>query len=216
MMTPTAQEIKDIFDPGKYSTETALAIARSWSGCGAPVYMDVAHYFQHLCSTSRPDLDTVTRGLEIIVAAVPAHALLVVVRPVLQWCSPKLRSKFIMILVTHTQNLRWAEGLMEDNDYRVRASVVEGLWGIESPEVEKLFERATADRHHRVVANAVYGLSLRDPGKAIPQIERLTIHQRAAFRAAGSWVIRKTGSTELRQLLTPWISPTLTPAPLRR
>jgi hypothetical protein len=58
-----------------------------------------------------------------------------------------------------------------------------------------------ADKHHRVAANAVYGLYLLDAANAKPEIERLLGNQVAAFRCAGAWVVRKIGSTDLRGLL---------------
>src|SRR5438105_4520572 len=145
-------------DPARHSREDALRAAKDCARRSPLFYLEVARYLQDQCATDEPDLNAVSRTLDIIVESAPPCTLLVVLRPILRECDPRVRSKCVLVLAQHDQNVGWAEKLMSDDDGRIRASVVEGLWGRTSPEVEQLFLRAASDTHHRVAANATYGL----------------------------------------------------------
>jgi hypothetical protein len=202
-MSACTREVQEVCDPVRYSREEARGIAKDWARRSPLFYLEVVRFLQQLCANDQPDLDAVTRTLDVIISSTPACALLVVLRPILRECGARVRSKCVLVLAQHERNLSWAEKLMADDDGRIRASVVEGLWGHKSPEIEKLFSRAIGDKHHRVAANAAYGLYLLDATKSISLIERLVANQSPAFRSAAAWVIRKTGASELRGLLRP-------------
>jgi hypothetical protein len=202
-MAAGLKEIQQVCDPVRFSLEDALASAQAWARRSPSLYLEVAVFLHEQCAVDDPDLEAIGRILHVIVELTPPCALVVVLRPILRECGPRLRSKCVLVLAHHEQNLAWAEKLMTDEDARVRASVVEGLWGFKSPEIAGLFSRAMTDSHHRVVANAVYGLHLVDGTKSRSLIEEMASNPGPAFRSAAAWVIRKTGSVELRGLLKP-------------
>jgi hypothetical protein len=204
-MVAGTREIEGICDPARHSCTEAIAAVRILARQVPSMYLEVARFLQQKCAGEHPDLDTICRTLEVLVEITPACALTVVLRPVLRESAPKLRSKCILILAQHEKDLGWAEKLMADDDGRVRASVIEGMWGMTSPEAERLFLRAAFDSHHRVAANAVYGFYLLDPDKAIPMLEKLIASERPESRSAAAWVIRKIGSAELKGMLKPLI-----------
>jgi len=197
--------MQEICDPARYSREAALAAANVWRVRSPSLYPDLTGFLREHCSSDHVDLAFVARALDVLNVLTPSCALLMVLRPLLRDCGPRLRSKLVLVLVRQSQNLGWANKLLEDDDARIRASVIEGLWGGKSPELEQIFLRGVADSHHRVAANAAYGLYLMDASKATPEIERLLANEERAFRSAAAWVVGKTGSTELRGLLNPLI-----------
>jgi len=204
-MVAGIREIEAICDPARHTSQDAISEARTLDLQVPSLYLEVVRFLQQRCSEDHPDLETIGRILEVVVVITPACALAAVLRPVLRRSDPVLRAKCIQILAQHETNLGWVEKLMADDNARVRASVIESLWGLKSQEAERLFLRAVSDSHHRVVANAIYGLYLLDSGKAIPMIGKLIASERPEARAAAAWLIRKTGSAELRGLLKPLI-----------
>ena len=204
-MVAGMQDIESICDPALRTREEAVAAANILARQIPALYLEVARFLQLRCTGEHPDLDSISRVLEVLVEITPSCALPVVLRPVLRESAPRLRSKCILILAQHEKDLGWAEKLMADDDGRVRASVIEGIWGMTSSEAERLFLRAVFDSHHRVAANAVYGFYLLDRDKAMPMLEKLIASERPESRSAAAWVIRKIGSADLKGMLKPLI-----------
>ncbi len=76
---------------------------------------------------------------------------------------------------------------MQDENPRVRANVVEALWNWKAVEAWEVFEEATSDAHHRVVANALVGLYLRGDESSLRRMMKLCQSSDAPFRAAMAW-----------------------------
>lgn len=93
--------------------------------------------------------------------------------------------------------------LLSDNDARVRANSLEALWNLKNPDIEELFLRSLDDPHHRVVANAAYGLHLIDPEKYFSRVIALIEHSLPGHRAAGAWILGRIGNPAHLQLLKP-------------
>src|SRR5229473_1949119 len=127
-MAAGLMEIQQVCDPTRFSQEEALAAAKAWSRRSPLLYLEVALFLQEQCAIDHPDLEAISRTLDVIVELTPPCALVAVLRPILRECGPRLRSKCVLVLAQHEQNFAWAEKLMTDEDGRVRASVVEGLW----------------------------------------------------------------------------------------
>src|SRR6266567_9127772 len=115
-MAATVREVLEVCDPARHSREDALRLARDWSRRSPLFYLEVARLLQEQGANDQPDLDAISRTLDIIVASTPVCALLVVLRPILREGGPRVRSKCVLVLAQHEQNLSWAEKLMGDDD----------------------------------------------------------------------------------------------------
>jgi HEAT repeat protein len=82
---------------------------------------------------------------------------------------------------------------MHDANPRVRANVVEALWNWDDGAAAEVFEAATADVHHRVVANALVGLYLNGDPTALRRMIKLCQSPDAGFRAAMAWSLGAIG-----------------------
>jgi len=108
------------------------------------------------------------------------------------------------MLARQERDLKWAEKLLEHHDPRFRANVIEGLW-LGAQGLRELFLRASKDPHHRVAANAVYGLHLMGDPCVSRLLEDMKSSQNPRFRRAAAWLIRKIGKAHLRPMLKPLI-----------
>jgi HEAT repeat protein len=82
------------------------------------------------------------------------------------------------------------EQRLSDENREVRASAVEGLWGVNTPGARAILREAACDLHYRVMANALVGLSLLD-GTSAP-LEEMVRHPASPFRAAAALSMGRT------------------------
>jgi hypothetical protein len=92
-----------------------------------------------------------------------------------------------------------------ESDDRVRANLVESLWTRREPEVEQVLQRSLRDPHHRVVANAIYGLDLMDSNAWVAGLDRLLRSRDPIARRSGTWVIKSVGGATAVARLKPLI-----------
>ena len=112
--------------------------------------------------------------------------------PVLQDPDPRVHSKMALLMARVAPEGEWVTEGMADSDPRVRANVVEALWNQKSEFANRLFHRAAADPHHRVSANAIYGLYLQGDPSALGKIRHLLLGSDGLARRAGLWLVERT------------------------
>ncbi len=112
--------------------------------------------------------------------------------PVLQDPNPRVHSKMAFLMARVAPEGEWVMEGMADSDARVRANVVEALWNQKSEFANGLFHRASADAHHRVAANAIYGLYLQGDPAALAKIRHLLLGSDGLARRAGLWLVERT------------------------
>jgi hypothetical protein len=93
------------------------------------------------------------------------------------------------LLVARSGNTQFVEQLLGDADARVRANVVEGLWGLDTDEARGYLDRAAGDSHHSVAANALYGLYTLGETTSIRRIIQMAGHESPEFRSAAAWLM---------------------------
>ena len=103
-----------------------------------------------------------------------------------------VRSRAALLLGTTTHNCAWAGEQLREKDPRVRANVVESLWGTTTDEARHLFRAAAADPHNRVVGNALLGLYLCGLAESIRLIWEMARSEEPSFRSSAAWVMGKT------------------------
>ena len=196
--------LSNLCDPALHSRDEAIRLIGGPDGGGASVGPDLAHLLRQACTARQPDLGRVERILDIAEAVMPTGFLIPVLRPIIRDCDSRVQSKVFLSFSRNEESfIPWAERLAEDQDPRIRANVIEGLWATSSPRVLPLLWLAAKDEHHRVVANAGYALYIRNQTGALAVIEGMQSREDPAFRCACAWVVRKLGLPELKYLLKP-------------
>ena len=112
--------------------------------------------------------------------------------PVLRDPNPRVHSKMAFLMARVAPDGEWVSEGMADSDPRVRANVVEALWNQKSEFANRLFHRASEDAHHRVSANATYGLYLQGDPAALAKIRHLLLGSDGLARRAGLWLVERT------------------------
>ena len=121
--------------------------------------------------------------------------------PVLRDPNPWVHSKMAFLMARVAPEGEWVAEGMADADPRVRANVVEALWNQKSEFASQLFHRAAQDPHHRVSANAIYGLYLQGDPAALGKIRHLLLASDGLARRAGLWLAERTKDPRYLALL---------------
>jgi HEAT repeat protein len=86
-------------------------------------------------------------------------------------------------------NNDWVERHLASPDPRVRASVVEALWGTDTFFARKSMWRCLKDQNNRVAGNALMGLHLLGEQRVIALVKEMLRDPREAFRWTAAWVM---------------------------
>jgi len=131
----------------------------------------------------------INRLLEILESVSDGTRTVVNLVQLLRHPSPKVRSKAALMVGRSLKSGAWAEQRLLETDARVRANVVEALWGLEAPGAADVFKLALRDSNNRVVGNALVGLYLLGDPAAATLLQEMAAHRSAAFRATAAWAM---------------------------
>jgi HEAT repeat protein len=198
--------VKEICDPRRTSAEASIRIARQLSAECPGLDIEVFQYLTRKLRVPGVDLAVIGRILEILVAITPPARLHGVLRAGLAHYDAEVRSKAAVAVGRYMADAPLLQRLLTDADARVRANTLEALWHMRQPEVEAIFMQGLSDSHHRVVANAMYGLCLIDRDKYLPNVRGLLEHPLASHRVAGAWLMGRIARPEHLPLLRPLLS----------
>jgi HEAT repeat protein len=114
---------------------------------------------------------------------------------------PKVAEKATVLMGRRVCNTAWTQRRLETGGPEIRAGVVQGLWGRNTPEARLTMRSCLEDASERVVGNAVFGLHLlREAG--VPElVERMMEDERPPFRATAAWLAGQIGEAEFTGLL---------------
>ncbi len=166
---------------------------------------ELSKFLQAQCMAKSIDHPTVFRGLEVLGGMLEEARLITFLRPFLRSKDSQIASKSVLILGRQSRSLAWMTSIHAESDDRIRANLVESLWDRREPEVEQVLQGALRDPHHRVVANAVYGLYRLGSDAWMAGLERLLQSYDPVARRSGIWVIKSAGGAEAGARLKPLI-----------
>jgi hypothetical protein len=139
--------------------------------------------------------DARQRGLAVLEKLGSSGRLIPILIQFLRDPDSRIRSKTALMFgqIMSTQGVM--DRLFADEDARVRANFVEGLWrGPEGFDSRALFRQAVADSNHRVAGNALVGLHrLGETREVIAHVSKMARRPEALFRAAVAWAMGQTG-----------------------
>lgn len=180
-------------DPSSMSLREAAELAR-WIGQIEPTLDARLARWLLRGQGSRPDPEAAdpTRILRIldILGSLPASQRTIpALVQLLRHEHPRVRSKAALLAGRSLKSGQWAQQWLTEADPRLRANVVEALWGVEGPGVVEAFKIALRDPNNRVVGNALVGLYMMGDPTAAELLVEMARHRSPAFRATAAWAM---------------------------
>ncbi|MFB3828255.1 MAG: HEAT repeat domain-containing protein [Bryobacteraceae bacterium] len=138
------------------------------------------------------DDETASRLLDVLEGLAEGARLGPLIAPLLGHASPRVRSKAALLLGKANRSGQWAGRQFADNDARVRANIIEGLWGDDSAISRVILAQALADPEPRVAGNAAVGLYELGDTRSIAALARMAAGD-APERATAAWCMGRAG-----------------------
>jgi hypothetical protein len=154
-----------------------------------------------------PDLEnpidnlTIARAIDALDRASAGLRLVPLVKRMLDDPDPRIQSKAATFVGRRTQNLDWARKQLEEAEPRVRANIIEALWGLSTAAAAELMRDAVLDGNNRVIGNALLGLYRLGETSSISQILQMAERPEADFRCTAAWVMGATGDPRFSKTL---------------
>jgi hypothetical protein len=134
------------------------------------------------------------RGLQVLEKLGSGGRLIPILIQFLRDPDSRIRSKAALMFGQIMSAQGIMERLLRDEDARVRANFVEGLWTCAATDhCRRLFRLAVKDPNHRVAGNALVGLHrLGENLDVVRHLGKMARSPEAPFRAAAAWVMGQT------------------------
>ena len=195
--------VESLVDPGMFPLPIAIGFAKSWQQYDPLLDIKVLHkgFPSDDGAVRDSDIIRAKRALAIV-NELPAnrHILLPLVN-LLSSSDDRVRSKAAAIYGRTCQKAEWVHKWLQQTDARVRANVVESLWGLDSEPVRAVLKEASRDRHHRVAVNALIGLHLSGAADATASLHKMAGSTDAMARAAAAFAMGRILKEEFKPVL---------------
>lgn len=142
-----------------------------------------------------------SRLLDILARSVDPEKLGGMLSSLVEHPDERVRSKVAVIAAGNSRVASHKSGWLKDVDPRVRANAVESLWGRRDVEAIQLLKIACKDPHHRIAANALYGLYLAGEACSIRGVLRLFREVEVPRQLAGIWLLGQMGDPRFLTLV---------------
>jgi hypothetical protein len=192
-LAATVGLIEFLLDLYSRSRQSAIALAQKVTACDPRFDHALLEFLQRPQPAQVKEEQFFHMGLDILDVISTGDQLVAGVLKILKHPNPKVRSKAALFVGSRTQNLAWAATGTQDYDPRVRANVIESLYGLNSDFVVQMFRDNVVAENNRVAGNAVLGLYLLGHCAAIPLIYEMNRHPEPRFRNTAAWIMGRTG-----------------------
>jgi hypothetical protein len=145
--------------------------------------------------------DAVVRALDILDGISPGGRLILLLNHLTRYPNRRIAAKATLLIGRRLRNPAWVARHLESDNPRLRANVVEGLWGAPPKAARTCLWANLKDRNNRVVGNALIGLHQLGESAVGEFAKRMIEDSRAAFRWTAAWVMGKIGSPEFVEVL---------------
>jgi hypothetical protein len=147
------------------------------------------------------DDEVILSVLDVLDEISPGGRLIMTLSRLVRHPDKRIASKAALLLGRRVTNPLWVERHVGAEDARLRANVVEALWGTNTAFARQTLRACLDDNNNRVVGNALVGLHmLGDPSVPVTA-RRMLQDARAPFRWTAAWVMGRTGMEEFRESL---------------
>jgi HEAT repeat protein len=181
--------IAGLVDPAMLPLATAIEFAKRWHAFDASLDIKLLHkgFPSDDGGVHEGDIVRAKRALAIV-SELPAHRRILLPLVNLMCSSDeRVRSKAAAIYGRACQNPGWVQKRLAEVDPRVRANVVESLWGQDSDLVRAVLREASQDRNHRVAVNALIGLHLSGVEGVPASLQQMALSADPLARAAAAF-----------------------------
>jgi HEAT repeat protein len=145
--------------------------------------------------------EAVLRILEVLHAISSGPRLVQVIGHLANHPHEQIASKATLLLGHRVRSEQWLRHHIQSGDPRVRASVVEGLWGVKTSYARQHLLKSLQDENNRVVGNALFGLHLLGEPEVDQRIEGMLHDFRPNFRRTAAWLMGRIGKDEFAEAL---------------
>jgi HEAT repeat protein len=188
--------------PDRSSREDALAACRDLMHIDRFFDLRLARLIpRRYLEDSACDVPLIARVLDILNEISSGSRLILLLIPLARHPNPQIASKAALFTASRVQNNQFVERNLASRDARVRANVVEALWGVRTPLARRALHAALSDQNCRVVGNALFGLHLLGEESVIRRVESMLTDDRPELRRTAAWVMGQIGKPEFREHL---------------
>jgi hypothetical protein len=188
-------------DPGVFTDAEAIAVVRRLVRADPSFDLRLLQFAVVGEGGRAAGTPAVRRILQVLAAVSDMHRAAPRLMLLLRHPDENVRSRAALLLGSTTRDCAWACEQLRAEDPRVRANVVESLWGTTSVAAQRLFRAAANDPHNRVAGNALLGLYRCGAAESIRLITEMAGSQSSAFRSTAAWVMGQTGDPRFVQVL---------------
>jgi len=100
-----------------------------------------------------------------------------------------IAARATLLVARRIQSSDWVRRQIAAPDPRIRANVLEGLWGVQHSYARSAYEECLGDANNRVVGNALLGLHLLGDAAVSPRVVTMARDGRPLFRSTAAWVM---------------------------
>jgi hypothetical protein len=190
------QFLRQLIRPDRFSRAELLEVCRSLTSCDPHLDVRLARLISGRDWDSEIlDSDTVVHVLDLLNEISPGPRLIPIVNHLTQNSDPRTAAKATLLMARRIQNQDWIERHLGSGDPRLRATVLEALWGIDTSSARSTLRAGLNEENNRAVGNALVGLQLLGEPDVGALAEQMLEDTRPMFRSTGAWVMGKIGAS---------------------
>jgi hypothetical protein len=195
--------IAGLVDPAMLPLATAIEFAKRWHAFDASLDIKLLHkgFPSDDGGVHEGDIVRAKRALAIVTELPSNRRILLPLVNLMCSSDERVRSKAAAIYGRACQNPDWVHKRLAEVDPRVRANVVESLWGQDSDLVRAVLHEASLDRNHRVAVNALIGLHLSGVAGVPASLQLLARSADPMARAAAAFGMGRILEDEFKPVL---------------
>jgi HEAT repeat protein len=181
--------IAGLIDPALLPLAAAIEFARRWQTFDSSLDIKLLHkgFPSEDGGMHEADIVRAKRALAIVNELPANRRILLPLVNLMCSSDQRVRSKAAAIYGRTCQNPDWVHKRLAEADPRIRANVVESLWGQDSDLVRAVLQEASRDRNHRVAVNALIGLHLSGVEGVPASLQQLALSSDPMARAAAAF-----------------------------
>jgi hypothetical protein len=139
----------------------------------------------------------VPRALDILDEISEGNRVVPMLTHLTEHPEPHVAAKATLVVGRRVRNLNWLQRHMKKPDPRIRANVLESMWGVQAIWTKPVFQEHLKDGNNRVWGNALMGLYFLGEPSAVDRFLRMGVDQRPNFRWTTAWALGQIGKPEL-------------------
>ena len=207
LLLSNPEVIARLTDPGELTRNDTTFVFKCFMDTDRLIDVKLARHLPGRYGEIRAlDLDASARMLDILDQISPGRRLIPIMGYLTQHPDTNIAAKAALLIARRIRNAEWVRRHVNVKDARIRANVVEGLWGADAPYAKSTYEDCLEDENNRVVGNAMVGLYLLGEDSVGRRIARMADDYRVPFRWTSAWVMGQIGNPEnvplLQRLIT--------------